>query len=150
MARRKRRTRAERARRKRERAAAEVESMAIVPKTEQSPAQTEGVRGMLRDAGHLRSDLRLLNRYMGAGQFTPDEITDMVQKVGRIVVTGDNRESVAAFKALLAQARLSFEIDKHSEPARHQHAHLHRQVESEVDVFDIARSLGIELRVIEE
>lgn len=88
---------------------------------------TEGsgfASGLLEDPGRVRSDLQLLRKYMGVGLFTDEQVKGMVIKMGTIVAKGDNRQAIQAFRTLLAQAKLSCDIEQASKPSIHGHVHM--------------------------
>lgn len=151
------RTRAKRAALKRRALQRVTETQGDQPpvSTDTTEQQETGVRGLLEDPRRIRSDLALLTKYMGCAQFTEDEIAAMVRRVGSIVAESpDDRIRVSAFKTLLAQAKLSFDMDRgmrSPETQRHVHGHLHVENRSDsgaTDVFGIARSLGLQVDIV--
>lgn len=146
------RTRAERAARKRR-------ALSRVTETdgEQTPDSTEttdehGVRGLLQDPSHIRSDLKLIELY--GTDFTEDEQKIIRRRMGEIIMTGRDREAIAARKVQLMASKLLNETYGDGKPANDsphggkQVGDVHITVESgRTDVFTVAKSIGLSVSV---
>lgn len=126
------------------------------PDVTDTTGEHKGLGSLLRDPGHIRSDLQMLRTYMGCGVFSEDQIEGMLVKIAKIVATGKNREQISAFKTLLAQAKLSHDMAQQQErPDKqtthvHQHGHLHvaaNGVGSELAA--IAAEIGLQIDIEE-
>lgn len=129
----------------------------VTETTGNQPAVTEddskkGIGELLRDPKLVRSDLAMLRNYMGCGVFTEEQIEGMVMRIGSIIANGTNRERIAAFKTLLAQTKLSYDManGRSSSTHVHQHGHLHVNAhEIGADLAEIASEIGIEIGIEE-
>lgn len=106
-----------------------------------------GERGEIAlDQPRLRGKLRDLAEYMRAGVFSEEECDLMLRKMGSIVAKGSDRSAIAAFKVILARAKLDHDIDRG--PIQHQHGHIHVGAEQlGVDLAQAASELGIEIAI---
>jgi hypothetical protein len=118
-------------------------------------AKSGDVRGLLEDSGSraTRSDLALLRKYMGCAQFTEDELSAMIRRMGGLVAASDSdMVKVIAFKALLEQGKFSFNMIHNTDKQEfHRHVHIEqiraRQTDNEESD---AESVEMPIAYIEE
>lgn len=121
--------------------------------TLETTGSSRGEGGQLVDP-HIRAKCRTIREYIEAGVFSAEQADAMLKAMGSIVANGNNREKIAAYRTILARAKMEYDIEQAQEPKRpsiHQHGHIHINADAiGADLAAAAADLGIQITVEED